>query len=265
MPALYGIVNVTPDSFSDGGLAATAEAAIGRGLALLDAGADALDIGGESTRPGAEPVSEAEERARVVPVIAGILRARPTAAISVDTTKAGVAQAALDVGAVVVNDVTGLCDPAMRRVCAAAGAHVVIMHLRGTPQTMSALAVYSDVVGEVYDALAERRAVACAEGIDPAKLAVDPGLGFAKELPHNLALLKSLARFRALGPVWIGASRKRFIGALTGVTAPAERQAGSVGAALAAARAGAAVLRVHDVAATRQALVVFSACGGLEP
>ena len=265
MPAVYGILNVTPDSFSDGGRAATTAAAIDRGLALLDEGADALDVGGESTRPGAAPVSEHDERSRVVPVIAGLLRARPDLVISIDTAKAGVAQAALDVGAAVVNDVTGLRDPAMRRVCAAAGVPVVLMHMRGTPQTMAGHAVYGDVVAEVHAELAERCAVACADGVRPERLAVDPGIGFAKELDHNLAILRSVARFRDLGPVWIGASRKRFIGALTGVDAPAERLGGSVGAALAAARAGAAVLRVHDVAATRQALTVFAACGGLAP
>lgn len=202
------------------------------------------------------------EAARVVPVIAGILAARPDARVSVDTRKASVARAALAAGARLVNDVSGLADPAMAATCAAAGAGLALMHLRGDPRTMQQDTRYTDLIGEICAFLSERAQRAVAAGVR--ELYVDPGIGFGKASADNPALIAAIPRFAALGwPVLIGASRKRFIGELTGVAAPAERVAGSLGAALAAAARGAALLRVHDVAATRQALDVFVACGGL--
>lgn len=256
-----GILNVTPDSFSDGGLGFEPGAAIARGLALLEEGADWLDVGGESTRPGAAPVAASEEIRRVVPVIAELRRLRPDAILSIDTHKAIVAARALEAGANIVNDVTALEDPEMAAVIAQAGAGVVLMHMRGTPQTMDQHTHYDDLVGEVAAALAERAAFAVRSGIDPGRIWLDPGLGFAKRSLDNPKLIAAVPRFAALGyPVVVGASRKRFVGELSGVSQPAGRIFGSIGAALAAAEAGAAVLRIHDVAATRQALAVFSAC-----
>lgn len=258
-PLLMGIVNVTPDSFSDGGLHATAEAGVAHALRLLDEGADLLDIGGESTRPGAAPVSADAEAARVVPVVEGILEARPRAVISVDTSKAHVAGAALDAGATWVNDVTGLSDPAMAPLCAAHGCRVVVMHMRGTPRTMQRDTHYDDLVVEVEAHLRARVAYAVDGGIDPKRLLVDPGVGFGKAPRDNPRLIAATPRFARIAPVLVGASRKRFIGELTGVPVARDRVHGSVGAALAAAAMGASVLRVHDVAPTRQALSVFGA------
>jgi dihydropteroate synthase len=261
--ALLGIVNVTPDSFSDGGRW-SGDAAVDHGLRLLDEGADLLDVGGESTRPGAAPVAEAEELRRVLPVIRGIVRARPGVRVSVDTSKPAVAAAALAEGAVIVNDVHGLVAPGMIAVAAAAGAGVVAMHMRGDPSTMDDFADYADLPGEVGAWLDGRARAAVAGGVPAGRVAIDPGLGFAKRGLQNAALIGALPRLAALGwPVVIGASRKRFVGEISRVDAPERRVAGSVGAALAAAARGAAVLRVHDVAATREALAVFRACGGL--
>ncbi|MBT3220441.1 MAG: dihydropteroate synthase [Proteobacteria bacterium] len=261
-----GIVNVTADSFSDGGRFLQSRDAIAHGLQLLDEGADWLDIGGESTRPGSLPVSAEAEKARVVPVIAGILRERPQAVISIDTQKADVAEAAVAVGATIVNDVSALHDPDMAPFCARARVGLVLMHMRGVPRSMQDNTDYDDLIGEIVGFLRERTAQAEAAGIERHKLFVDPGLGFGKSLADNPVLIASASCFRELGlPVVIGASRKRFIGDLTKTPTPDSRVFGSIGAALAAAAHGAAVLRVHDVQATRQALQVFWPCWGGTP
>jgi dihydropteroate synthase len=256
-----GIVNVTPDSFSDGGTAHAPEAALARARAMVAAGADILDIGGESTRPGAATVPVPEEIARTAPVIRAIRAAGIVTPISIDTRKAGVAEAALAAGADIVNDVSALSwDPALARVVAEAGVPVCLMHAQGTPQTMQQNPHYGDVLTEVYDYLAARMDWAVAQGIDPARIITDPGIGFGKTMEHNLALLRGLSLFHALGaPVLLGASRKRFIGTLSGVDEAAKRMPGSVAVALMAAGQGAQILRVHDVAETVQALALWRA------
>ncbi len=259
-PLILGIVNVTPDSFSDGGRHATADAALRHGLQLLDEGADWLDIGGESTRPGADAVGADQECDRVLPVIERILAERPQAVVSIDTSKATVAASALAAGARVVNDVTGLADPDMAATVAERGAQLVVMHMRGTPRTMQTDTRYGDLLGEVEQFLQERVGRAVAAGIPATDIVLDPGLGFGKAPGDNPRLIAAVPRLKALGHrVLIGASRKRFVGDLTGVRAASERVHGSVGAALAAAHLGADILRVHDVAATRQALAVYRA------
>lgn len=255
---IMGILNVTPDSFSDGGLHADAGAAMRRAETMVREGADILDVGGESTRPGAEPVPAAEEIRRVVPVV------RAAAAlgvfVSVDTGKAEVARAALDAGAAIVNDVTALGDPRMAETVRAFGAGLVLMHMRGTPSTMQDDPRYDDVVREVSAYLAGRRDAAEAAGVARERIVLDPGLGFGKTTAHNVALVRRLDALCALGsPVLIGASRKRFLGALTGVENPGRRVIASVAAAVAARLGGASVLRVHDVAATVEALRVADA------
>ncbi len=260
-PRIMGILNVTPDSFSDGGRHNGLAAAVARARAMLAEGAEILDIGGESTRPGATEVPEGEEIARVVPVIAALREAGVTAPVSVDTRKAGVAAAALAAGADMVNDVTALrFDPAMAGVVAEAGVPVCLMHSIADPATMQARAVYGDVLAEVFDHLAERVAVAEAAGIARARIVVDPGIGFGKTVAHNLALIRGIAAFHGLGcPVLLGASRKRFIGVLGGAEEAADRVAGSVAVALYGAAQGVQVLRVHDVKETVQALALWSA------
>ena len=260
-----GIVNCTPDSFSDGGLFLDPEAAVAHGERLLDAGADLVDVGGESTRPGAEPVTAAVEERRVVPVIAELRRRRPEALLSVDTAKAGVASAALEAGADLVNDVTGGADQRLLEEVAAAGAGVVLMHLRGAPRTMQLDTAYLDVVAEVHAHLRERAARAIAAGVEPDLIWLDPGIGFGKDVDGNLALLRALPELAALGhPVVIGPSRKSFLGALTG--APVEaRLPGTLAALLPALRAPRCVVRVHDTAAARQFLDVAVLFEGLEP
>lgn len=256
---LAGILNVTPDSFSDGGADADVAAAVARGVALHAAGADWVDVGGESTRPGAEAVPVDRELSRVLPVIEGLVAAGVP--VSIDTRKPPVALAALAAGAQVVNDVGGLRAPGMVEAIAAAGAGVVIMHMRGTPADMQDRVAYDDVVADVRDFLGQQLAVARAAGLRDVWL--DPGIGFAKTAAQNLVLLRRLAELQSLGaPLYVGASRKRFIGAVTGAEDPTDRLGGSIGAALMAARNGAAVLRVHDVAATRQALAVMIAIDG---
>jgi dihydropteroate synthase len=247
---IMGIVNATPDSFSDGGAYDPVE----RGVTLAGEGADIVDVGGESTRPNAAPIDAAEERRRTEPVIRELAR-RLRVPISVDTTKAEVAAAALDAGAEIVNDVSGgLRDPALLRV--ASGAGLVLMHTRGTPREMQSRAVYADLHAEVLRELGEALERARAAGIPDERIVLDPGLGFAKTGAHNLTLLRRLRELTQLGrPLVIGASRKSFIGTATG-RAPNERVAGSVAAAVLGAWNGAAVLRVHDVAATREALAV---------
>ena len=257
VPKLMGIVNITPDSFSDGGQFIDPTRAIEQCLRLVEDGADLLDVGGESTRPGAVPVGEEEEIRRVVPVVAEVAR-RISVPISIDTTKAAVAQRALDAGAAIVNDISGLrFDPRMPEVCARARAGIVCMHMQGTPQTMQIDPHYDDVVREIADYLAERLAVLEESGIARERVVIDPGIGFGKTPDHNLAILKNIARFRALGrPVLIGHSRKRFLAKILG-RALDETSAATLGVSVAAALAGADLLRVHDVRATRD---VLAAC-----
>ena len=259
-PLVMGIVNVTPDSFSNHGEHFATEAAIAHGRAMAQVGADILDIGGESTRPGATEVPVAEEIARVRPVIAALAR-DGAAPLSIDTRKAAVAERALEAGAVLVNDVSALSfDPALGPLVAARGAPVCLMHAQGRPETMQADPRYDDVVLDVFEALAARIAAAEAAGIARDRIVVDPGIGFGKTVAHNLLLLEHVAVFHALGcPILVGASRKRFIGVLSGVDTAADRVPGSVAAALAAVSQGAQILRVHDVAETRQALAVHRA------
>jgi dihydropteroate synthase len=244
-----GVVNVTPDSFSDGGRYLDPDAAVAHGLALFDEGADVVDVGGESSRPGATPVPAAEERARVLPVVEALAR---RGRVSVDTVKPEVAEAALGVGATMVNDISASLAP----VAAEAGAAMVVMHMQGSPPTMQDHPHYGDVVGEVAAFLVERASAARAAGVE--EVWVDPGIGFGKTADHNLSLLRHLPRLASLGfPLLVGTSRKGFLGRLAaaGTTAPPpdERLAGSVATAVWSMLSGAAMVRVHDVAATVQA------------
>jgi dihydropteroate synthase len=250
---VMGVVNVTPDSFSDGGRFFEPAKAVQHALLLAEQGADILDIGGESTRPGAETLTAGDERARIEPVIKELSR-RVKIPLSIDTRKSEVAAAALDAGAEIVNDVSGLRDPRMPR-----GAAYCLMHMRGTPQDMQSKAVYADLLQEVQSELVAALERARAAGIAEEQIALDPGLGFAKTAEHNLLLLRRLGELTQLGrPLIAGASRKSFIGKATGKPAP-ERLFGSVAAAVLAARNGASIVRVHDVAATREALAVADA------
>lgn len=262
--ALMGVVNVTPDSFSDGGRTFSTAAAVAAGLRMREEGALVLDVGGESTRPGAAPVGPGEEARRVLPVIEALAAAG--AVVSVDTRKAEVAAAALAAGAAVVNDVGGLRDPAMLAACAAAGAPAIVMHMQGEPRTMQAAPRYGDVVAEVEAFLLEQARRAAAAGVP--SVVLDPGIGFGKDLDHNLDLLRATARLAGHGhPLLVGASRKAFIGRLAGGVGPESRLPGTLAAHLVAAAAGAALLRVHDVAAHAQALAVATALatGPAEP
>jgi dihydropteroate synthase len=257
-PIVMGIVNVTPDSFSDGGLAATPQAARDHALALLDQGADILDVGAESTRPGAADIGAEEELSRMIPALEAI-RAATAAPISADTRRAAVARAAVAAGAGLWNDVSALSfDPDSLTAAADLGVPVVLMHAQGSPGTMQDAPRYRDVVGDVLAFLAARIGAAVRAGVDRRRLIVDPGIGFGKTLAHNLTLTAELGRFAALGcPVLYGASRKSFIARVDPRAGdPADRLGGSLAAALAAADRGAAILRVHDVAATVQALAV---------
>lgn len=262
-PRVMGILNVTPDSFSDGGRFFGGEAALMQARAIA-ASADILDVGGESTRPGAAEVPVEEEIARTAPVIRALRAAGIETPVSVDTRKAGVAQAALQAGAQIVNDVTAMgFDPAMSGVVAASGAPVILMHSAGDPQTMQDDPRYDDVLLDVYDALAARVDQALAAGIPLARIAVDPGIGFGKTLDHNLALLRRLSLFHALGvPVLLGVSRKRFIGTIGEEDQAARRMPGSLAVALAGVAQGMQMIRVHDVAETRQALRLWQASTG---
>lgn len=256
-PRIMGILNVTPDSFSDGGRFIDPEAALAHARAMVGDGADLLDIGGESTRPGAETVPEAEETARTAPVIAALHGAGAVPVpISIDTRKAAVAEAALQAGADIVNDVAAFThDPALAGVVAGAGAPVCLMHAQGDPKTMQEAPRYDNVLLDVYDFLEERIAAAEAAGIARAQIIVDPGIGFGKVLAHNLALLNGISLFHALGcPILLGASRKRFIGVIANAPSAEDRAFGSVAVALGAARQGVQILRVHDTKETRQAL-----------
>ncbi len=257
-PAVMGILNVTPDSFSDGGRFASVEAAVERALAMEAEGAAIVDVGGESTRPGAEPVPVEEELARVVPVIEA-LRDRLSIPVSVDTTKPEVMEAAVAAGAGFINDVNALRAPGALEKAAELGVPVCLMHMRGTPRTMQQAPEYDDVVAEVRAFLAERMAACRAVGIADTRLVLDPGFGFGKTLEHNLALLRRLPELAGLGaPLLAGISRKSMIGALTGRPVE-ERLAGSLAAAVLAVERGARLVRVHDVAATVDALKVAGA------
>ena len=258
-PQVMGIVNVTPDSFSDGGAHDTTDAAVAHALRLVEEGADALDIGGESTRPGAAEVEVEEELRRVVPVIER-LAAQVAVPISIDSSKPEVMRAAVQAGAGMINDVYGLRREGALDAAAALGVPVVLMHMQGEPRSMQAAPQYDDVVGEVHRFLAERIFAAEMAGIPKQRIVVDPGFGFGKDTAHNLQLLAQFERFAELGvPVLAGLSRKRSIGELTGRDVPADRVAGSVAAHLIAAQRGAAIVRVHDVAATVDALKVWNA------
>jgi len=262
-PKIMGVVNVTPDSFSDGGRFGSADNAIAHGLALANAGADVLDIGGESTRPGAEQVPEDAERVRVLPVIEGLIAAGCTVPISIDTRKAAIARDAIAAGARLFNDVSALQydegSPAVARDAQA----VCLMHAQGDPRTMQDAPSYDDVVKDVYDFLAARIAAAERAGIDRARIWIDPGIGFGKTLAHNLQILRHLSLFHALGCVLLlGVSRKGFIGALTGEAVAARRVPGSLAAGLMGLGQGVQILRVHDVAETCQALDVWDALRG---
>jgi dihydropteroate synthase len=258
-PLVMGVVNVTPDSFSDGGRYLDSSQAIAQGLRLREEGADLLDIGGESTRPGAQPVGAQEEMDRVLPVLEGLKDCG--AALSVDTMKPEVMRAALAAGADMINDVKALEAPGALEAVAASGCGVTLMHMRGEPRTMQADPRYGDVVEDVAAYLAARLEAALVAGVARERLVIDPGFGFGKTLDHNLALFRQLGRLSRLAPVLAGVSRKSMLGAIIG--RPVERrQAASVAAALLAAQAGASILRVHDVAETVDALKVWRAVQG---
>ena len=259
IPRVMGIVNVTPDSFSDGGAHADVDAVVAHALQLVDEGADLLDIGGESTRPGAATISVEDELRRVIPVIEQ-LAARVTLPISIDTSKPEVMRAAVEAGAGIINDVHALRREGALDTAAALRVPVVLMHMQGEPGTMQEAPAYDDVVAEVHRFLAERIFAAEMAGIDRKRIVVDPGFGFGKSTRDNLQLLAQLHRFTELGvPVLAGLSRKRTIGELTGHAEPRARTAGSVAAHLVAAQRGAMLLRVHDVAATVDALKIWNA------
>ena len=259
-PRVCGIVNVTPDSFSDGGAYVDPEAAIAHGIALVAQGADLLDIGGESTRPGAQAVGIDDEIARVVPVIEALVR-RTGVPVSVDTSKPAVMRAAVAAGAGLINDVRALREPgALDAAAELDQAAIVLMHMQGEPRTMQDAPHYDDVVADVKRFLADRLFSCELAGIARKRLAIDPGFGFGKTLEHNLAVLKALREFAGLGvPLLVGLSRKSMLGALTGRELPADRVHASVAAALVAVQRGAQIVRVHDVAATVDALKVWSA------
>ena len=260
-PVVMGILNVTPDSFSDGGDFLDPVHAVHQAADMLDEGAQVIDVGGESTRPGSEPVSSEEELRRVVPAIRGILDARPEAVISIDTYRAATAKAALEAGAHIVNDVTAfLGDPELTNVVADAGCPVVLMHMLGKPKTMQQEPHYDDVVREVRDFLAGRAEHAVAAGIEPEDIVLDPGIGFGKTMDHNLTLLNHLDEITGLGyPVLLGASRKGFIGKISGIEEARDRVAGTVTTSVLGYERGVTFFRVHDVRANREALEVAAA------
>ncbi len=262
VPRVMGIVNVTPDSFSDGGLAGTLDGAVAHALHLVAEGADLLDLGGESSRPGADPIPLDEELRRVIPVVEALVPL-VTVPISIDTTKAEVARRALRAGASIINDIRGLDgDPDLSRLVAESGAGVVLMHMAGTPQTMQVDPRYDDVVREVRDDLARRIERAEASGIPRVRIAIDPGIGFGKTFEHNLELLRNLDRFANLGcALLVGTSRKGFLGTLTG-RAVGGRATASVVSSLAAVARGANVVRVHDVGPMVDAIKVWTALFG---
>ena len=259
-PRIMGIVNVTPDSFSDGGQFATTQAAIDHGLRLIDEGADILDIGGESTRPGSDAVALDDELRRVIPVIEG-LRAKTDAVISIDTRKAEVMRRAANAGADILNDVSALThDPAALETAAETGLPVILMHAQGDPKTMNDDPQYADVVLDVFDFLESRIYACVAAGIPIAKIAADPGIGFGKHLHHNIAVMAGLSLYHGLGvPLLLGASRKKMIGQLCDVADAKDRVPGSLACAIVGASQGVQIFRVHDVKETKQALEVWRA------
>lgn len=258
--ALMGILNVTPDSFSDGGKFLKPEEAVARGVRLAEEGADVIDIGGESTRPGARPVSVAEESGRVLPVIRG-LRRTLSVPLSIDTCKAEVAKRALDEGADIINDVSALrFDPGMALLAAAERVPVVLMHMQGTPEIMQVGPRYQNVVEEVKEFLRGRVRFALERGIEASRIIVDPGIGFGKELHHNVALLRALPALASLGrPLLVGVSRKAFLGKLLGGAGPGERLEGGLAAAVMAVAGGAHMIRAHDVRESARALRIADA------
>jgi dihydropteroate synthase len=262
-PLVMGILNVTPDSFSDGGEYLAPVDAVARALAMIAEGADIVDVGPESTRPGAEPVSTAEQIARAIPVIEALRAQDSRVVISIDTRRASVAQAALDAGADMVNDISALRDdPAMADCVAASGAAVVLMHMRGIPNDMQVGGGphYDDVVGEIAGFLQERRGYAVRCGIDPARIIFDPGIGFGKRVEHNLLIMQQLEKLVALGqPLMVGASRKSFIGHVLGIEDAKRRAAGSLACAAMAVMAGALIIRTHDVRGTVEAVRICAA------
>ncbi len=262
---VMGILNVTPDSFSDGGEFLEVDVAVRHGVQMAADGADVIDVGGESTRPGSEPVPVDDEIGRVVPVIAKLVREVPAVPVSIDTRKAEVAAAALDAGAAIVNDVSGGRDPGMFELVRDRGAAVVLMHMKGEPRSMQESPSYDDVVDEVHEYLRERIEAAEFAGIDPERIAIDPGIGFGKELEHNLELIRRIDAFLDLGrPVLVGPSRKRFIGTILDLPQD-QRVEGTIGAAAWLAARGAHVLRVHDVREVVRAVRVVDAIAGSGP
>lgn len=263
-PRLMGVVNVTPDSFSDGGDFLVPDIAIAHGLAMRDAGADILDVGGESTRPGADPVSEDDELARTLPVVKGLAAAG--ALVSIDTRRAAVMRAAIEAGAKIVNDVTALTgDDDSVAVCAELACDIVLMHMQGDPRTMQQNPTYDDAALDIVAYMAERLMALEAAGIPRAKVAVDPGIGFGKNLDHNLRILAHIDAFHALGaPVLLGVSRKSFISKIDRDCDAKDRVAGSIAAAIAGWDRGVQIFRAHDVAETRQALAVWQAIEAAE-
>ena len=260
-PVIMGVINVTPDSFSDGGVFLDTELAVEQALRMLAEGAQIIDVGGESTKPGADAVVVSEELARVLPVVGEL--ARGGAAVSIDTRHAAVAMAAIEAGACIINDVTGFRDPEMRRLAAAQGVGCIVMHMLGDPTNMQIDPRYEDVVAEVRSFLLGQAELLLTDGVAADCICIDPGPGFGKTYDHNLALLKATAELSSLGyPLMAAYSRKGFIGKLTGVEVPAQRVAGSVAVEVWAASQGARVLRVHDVKPTVEALRVWQALRG---
>ena len=254
-----GVINVTPDSFSDGGEFLDPARAVARAETLLDEGAQIVDVGGESTRPGSDPVGSEEELSRVIPVLRGILTARPEAVVSIDTYRASTAEAALDTGARIVNDISALGDPRMAGLVAEKDCLIVLMHMRGEPKSMQKNPHYEDVVWEVRDFLAHRAERAVRAGVDEKNIVLDPGIGFGKTLEHNLALLNRLDALVELGfPVLIGTSRKSFLGRISG-GGPKNRLFGTIATNVVAYERGATLFRVHDVRANKEALAVVAA------
>ncbi|MDQ4003254.1 MAG: dihydropteroate synthase [Actinomycetota bacterium] len=261
-PILMGILNVTPDSFSDSGEFFGVDAAVVQAETMLDEGAQIVDVGGESTRPGSDPVSEEEELRRVLPAVRGILEVRPGALVSIDTYRASTAEAALDAGAHLVNDVTALSDPRMAGLVAERGCPIILMHMLGEPKTMQKDPRYVDVVREVRDFLAMRAECATRAGVAHGDIILDPGIGFGKTYEHNLALLNRLGALVELGfPVLVGASRKSFLGKIVGSDSSKDRLFGTVATSVLAYERGAKLFRVHDVRANKEALAVAAAVG----
>jgi dihydropteroate synthase len=259
-PVLMGVLNVTPDSFSDGGEFFSVESAVAQAEKMFDKGAQVIDVGGESTRPGSDPVSPEEELRRVLPVIQAMLSTRPDSIVSIDTYRSSVAEAALDAGAGVVNDVTALGDPRMAGLMAERGCPIILMHMLGEPKSMQQHPRYEDVVREVRDFLAQRAQQALRAGVELQNIILDPGIGFGKTPEHNLKLLKRLDSLVELGfPVLVGVSRKSFLGKITGSEDPKSRLFGTMAANVLAYERGASLFRVHDVRANKEALAVAAA------